>query len=221
MLHSPISPHSIPQKLPFWVGLAVWFLPLSAHWRRLLWFWGGLDQIKLSRPGPCGRVAPSHHLICVSHCHSSPPFLFSPLLFVCLMLLLSIWPTIDKTQSLTMLGKLHRISGDGAHALWWACVCSGFWKEMGMWLMSLFIYLSTSRWRSAERMCFLTHSFSTSPFPHSFPSSTSPVAQSGVWAWFQVQNFTTWGEGEGGERANKAACDLRGSPAKSGGRLRM
>lgn len=62
---------------------------------------------------------------------SSPPFLFSPLPFVCLTLLLSIWPAIDKTQSLTMLGTLHRIGGDGARALWRACFCSGFWKEMG------------------------------------------------------------------------------------------
>lgn len=78
-----------------------------------------LDQIKWSRSRPRGRVAPSHHLICVSivAC-SSPPFLFSPLPFVCLTLLLSIWPAIDKTQSLTMLGALHRIGGDGAHALW-------------------------------------------------------------------------------------------------------
>lgn len=50
--------------------------------------------------------------------YSSLPFLFSPLSFVCLTLLLSIWPTIDKTQSPTMLGALHGIGDDdGNHAL--------------------------------------------------------------------------------------------------------
>lgn len=46
ILHSLILPHSAPHQLPFWAGLAVWFLALSAHWGRLLWFWGRLDQIK-------------------------------------------------------------------------------------------------------------------------------------------------------------------------------
>lgn len=71
-------------------------------------------------------MAPGHVLICVSHCGLHFPsifFLFSPLPFVRLVLL-SIWPTIDKTQSLTMLGTQRRIGGSGAHALWRACVCS-------------------------------------------------------------------------------------------------
>lgn len=58
-----------------------------------------------------------------------------------------------------------------------------------MRLTSLFIYLSTSRWRPAERMCFLTHSFSSPLFPPSFPSSISPVAHSGIWTRFRVQNI--------------------------------
>lgn len=63
-----------------------------------------------------------------------------------------------------------------------------------MQLTSLFIYLSISRWRSAERMCFLKRSLSFSPslFPHSFPSTTSFLHLScgslGVWTGFQIQN---------------------------------
>lgn len=140
----------------------------------------GADLTRLNGVGP-GRVdgwlpAIISFVFLIVAC-SSPPFLFSPLPFVCLTLLLSIWPTIDKTQSLTMLGALHRIGGDGARALWRVCICSGFRKEMGMRLTSLFIYLSSSRWRSAERMCFLTLSLSLllslPVFPHSFPFTAS------------------------------------------------
>lgn len=49
-------------------------------------------------------------------------FLFSPLSFVCVALQLGIWPTIDKTQSLTMFGTCHRIGGSSAPTLWSVCV---------------------------------------------------------------------------------------------------
>ena len=56
-----------------------------------------------------------------------------------------------------------------------------------MRLTSLFIYLPTSRWRSAERMCFLTHSLFSSPLTPSPPPSLlwlTPVVRT----VFQVQN---------------------------------
>lgn len=62
--------------------------------------------------------------------YSSLPFLFPPIPFVCPTFLLSIWPTIDKAQSLTMLGVLLRILGDGALCIV-VCACSGFRKKMG------------------------------------------------------------------------------------------
>lgn len=101
--------------------------------------------------------------------YSSLPFLFSPLSFVCLTLLLSIWPTIDKTQSLTMLGALHRIGGDGACALWRACVCSDSKTVMGCGSRHC---LSTFNFQMAltRKNVFLdTLSFPPSLFPHSFP----------------------------------------------------
>ncbi|KAJ4920133.1 hypothetical protein JOQ06_022322, partial [Pogonophryne albipinna] len=39
-----------------------------------------------------------------------------------------------------------------------------------------------------SRKNVLLDTLSCSPFPHSFPSSVSPVAHSGIWTWFQVQN---------------------------------
>lgn len=121
--------------------------------------------------------------------YSSLPFLFSPLSFVCLALLLSIWPTIDKTQSLTMLGALHRIGGDGACALWRARVCSGSKKEMGCGSRHC---LSTFNFQMAlTRKNVFLDTLSLS-FPLSFLtpslSTVSPVAHFSVWTVFQVQN---------------------------------
>ena len=115
---------------------------------------------------------PFSHLCFLIVACNSPPFLFSPLPFVCLALLLGIWPTIDKTQSLTMLGAWRGIGGDGgAHALWQVCVCWGFWEGDGIRLTLLFIYLSTSRWQPAERMCLLTPSAFLSSLDLSIPPS--------------------------------------------------
>lgn len=169
-------------------------------------------------------MAAGHVLICVSHCGLHFPsifFLFSPFPFVRLVLLLSIWPTIDKTQSLTMLGTRRRIGGSGAHALWRACVCSGFRKEMG---------------------CVSRHCLSTFPLPDgtqqkecgswhtpSFHASLVLVARFRppslpwltllFWSWFQVQNTQREAMGGGGQRDRKADRNLRGSHRKSGGSL--
>lgn len=128
MPHSPILFPSVPKQLPFFG----WdWLYNSAHWGECFDFWGRLDQIKWNRPRPRERVALCHLLIRVSIVtYSSLPFLFSPLPFVCLLRLLSIWPAIDKTQSLTMIGTRCKIGGNGPHTLWWICVCLGFGIEM-------------------------------------------------------------------------------------------
>lgn len=144
----------------------------------------GADMTRLNGVG-LGRVAPSHHLICVSHCRlQPPPFLFSPLPFVCLTLLFSIWPTIDKTQSLTMLGAQHRIGGDGAHALWRARVCSGSGMETGcnsQHCLSTFPLPDGTQ----QKECASWHTLAFSPSVSSLslplpPPSISPVAPSGV-----------------------------------------
>lgn len=117
----------------------------SAQWGECCDFWGRLDQIKRSQPRPRERVAHCHLLVCVSIVtYSSLPFVFSPLPFVCLLRLLCIWPAIDKTQSLTMLGARCKIGGNGASTLWWICVCLGFGIEM---------------------VCSSRHCLSTFPFP--------------------------------------------------------
>lgn len=72
---------------------------------------------------------------------SSHPFLLTPLSFVCLTLLLSIWPVIDKTQSLTILGVLNRIRGDGAQCIVASVRLFRLQERDGMQLTSLFIYL--------------------------------------------------------------------------------
>lgn len=103
---------------------------------------------------------------------SSHPFLLTPLSFVCLTLLLSIWPTIDKTQSLTILGVLHRIVVMEPCALWQMCACSGFRNEMGC---SSRHCLSTFNFQMAltRKTVFLdTHTLSLPLFfhPSSFPA---------------------------------------------------
>lgn len=150
---------------------------------------------------------------------SSPPFLFSPLPFVCLTLLLSIWPMIDKTQSLTMLGAPHRIGGDGAHALWRACVCVSVRALAGRWdAAHVIVYLPFHFQMALSRKNVLLDTFPPSlslssllPFLHlSCGSLRYMDLVSGP-------EHTAGGEGEGGERARKADWDLRGSPVKSGG----
>lgn len=117
---------------------------------------------------------------------SSPPFLFSPLPFVCLTLLLSIWPTIDKTQSLTMLGALHRIGGDGACTLWRACVSV---RALGRrWdATHVIVYLPFHFQMALSRKNVLLDTLSLS-LPRSFPSTSPPAAHSSVWTVFRVQN---------------------------------
>lgn len=51
------------------------------------------------------------------------------------------------------------------------------------------------------------------------PSTIPPVAHSGAWTVFQVQNTRHEVRGKVAKRARKADWDLRGSPGKSGGSL--
>lgn len=121
---------------------------------------------------------------------SSHPFLLTPLSFVCLTLLLSIWPAIDKTQSLTILGVLHRIGGDGALCIV-ASVCLLRLQERdGMQLTSLFIYLQLPD-GAHQKECVSqhTHSLSHSLFPPLVLSSISPMALLSIWTGFLVQNM--------------------------------
>lgn len=96
--------------------------------------WGGCANLtRLNGAGPGwvdGWLPAIFSFVFLIVGRNSPPFLFSPLPFVCLALLLRIWPTIDKTQSLTMPGTRHGISGCGARALWSPRVCSGFRREV-------------------------------------------------------------------------------------------
>lgn len=80
---------------------------------------------RLNRIGPgCMWLPAIISFVFLIVARSSSRFLFSPLPFVCLMLLLSIWPAIDKTQSLTMLGVRRRIGGDGTACIVASvCVC--------------------------------------------------------------------------------------------------
>lgn len=120
---------------------------------------------------------------------SSHPSLLTPLSFVCLTLLLSIWPAIDKTQSLTILGVLHRIRGDGALCIVASVCLFSLQEQDGMQLTSLFIYLQlpdgTHKKDCASRH---THSLSHSLFPPLLLSSISPMALFSIWTGFLVQN---------------------------------
>lgn len=120
---------------------------------------------------------------------SSHPFLLTPLSFVCLTLLLSIWPAIDKTQSLTILGVLHRFRGDGALCIV-ASVCLFRLQERDeMQLTSLFIYLKLPD-GAHKKDCFSTHThtLSHSLFLPLILSSISPMALFSIWTGFLVQN---------------------------------
>lgn len=153
---------------------------------------------------------------------SSHPFLLTPLSFVCLTLLLSIWPAIDKTQSLTILGVLHRIRGDGALCIV-ASVCLFRLQERdGMQLTSLFIYLQLPDGahkkdcvsRHTHTLC-LSHSLFPTPHPFQHISHGSFQHMDRVFG----PECAAWGDGEAGETARKAEWDLRGSCGKSGGSL--
>lgn len=146
--------------------------------------------------------------------YSSLPFLFSPLSFVCLTLPLSIWPTIDKTQSPTMLGALHGIGDDdGNRALWRVCVCSACGEEMGCGSRHC---LSTFNFQMVltRKNVFLdnTPSFCPllSPICHLSRGSVQGLD------CISGPECAAWAEGEGDETAWKADWDLRGGLGKSG-----
>lgn len=116
---------------------------------------------------------------------SSHPFLLTPLFFVCLTLLLSIWPAIDKTQSLTILGVRHRIRGDGALCIVANVRLFRLQERDGMQLTSLFIYLQLPD-GAHKKDCASQHTHSLSlPL---IPSSISPMALFSIWTRFLVQN---------------------------------
>lgn len=95
---------------------------------------------------------------------STPPFLFFPLPFVCLVLLLSIWLTIDKTQSLTMLGTQQGLVA-AVHMHCDECVCSGFRKGMGCGLHTI-VYLPFYFQMALSREIVILDILSFSLLPH-------------------------------------------------------
>lgn len=131
-------------------------------------------------------------VVCSSH-----PFLLTPLSFVCLTLLLSIWPAIDKTQSLTILGVLHRFRGDGALCIV-ASVCLFRLQERDeMQLTSLFIYLKLPD-GAHKKDCFSTHTHTHSPtlffHPSSFPAYLPWLFSAyGPGFWSKMCSMRWWG----------------------------
>lgn len=95
----------------------------------------GADLTRLNRVSP-GRVdgwLPAIILfVFLIVASSSPPFLFSPLpLFASRFCSVSGQRLIRPNPWQCLQHAKHWIGGDGAHALWWVCLCSGFRKEMG------------------------------------------------------------------------------------------
>lgn len=104
---------------------------------------------------------------------SSHPFLLTPPSFVCLTLLLGIWPVIDKTQSLTILGVLHRIRGDGALCIVASVFLFRLQEQNGMQLTSLFIYLQLPD--GAHKKDCVSRNAHTLPLPLFFHPSSFPA----------------------------------------------